>query len=573
MLSVPSGSDDLLARGVSWQHNRQEQECKGETGKSGANARHRSSRMFRVSERLHAQLAAREYSEVRGCGTWKRRGRRCREAGVDRSLITLRCSVRRRRETAVAMEKPTLSLKLLVDTVNQRVLFAEAGKDVVDFLFSLLALPLGTVTRLLASKGMVGSVGKLYGGLEVLDGTYVKAGFNKDVLLKPKVPAGTFGQSAFLLDGEHLQLPANKQKYYRCNDDRYSAGGYGRTCSSWSSYVTDALGTPCPSCSRPMRNELTYLSHKPQTDQVNAAGKGYVEEIVIYTVMDDLTVQPMSAISSIALLNKFRVLDVSSLEERTVQLGLEEASHLNQSPLLNLTLKLLVDKEKKKVLFAEAGKDVADFLFSLLALPLGTVTRLLAEKEMVGSVGKLYGSLERLDGTYLKAGVDRNTLLKPTIQSNTPCQTTFLLESSQSTAVKSFYRCDGGHYCNYVTDGTGARCPNCNRPMTDKITYVAPPKQKGTAADAGREGYVQGVVTYVVMDDLAVEPMSTISCITVLNRFQIKDLSSLEERTVELGFEEGLLMLKASLLSKTILSDVFLRTTISILEKKEDPLF
>lgn len=176
-----------------------------------------------------------------------------------------------------------------------------------------------------------------------------------------------------------------------------------------------------------------------------------------------------------------------------------------------LTLKLLVDKKNQKVLFGEARKDVVDFLFSLLALPVGTVARLLAAKGMVGSVGKLCDSLERLESTYLQAGFDKNTLLKPTISSNTSCQTTFLLECSESSSAKNFYRCDGRSYgqCsnwnNYVTDGAGTPCPSCKRPMTVQLTYV-PPKTKMVAADSGG-GYVQGIVTYMVMDDLAVEPM------------------------------------------------------------------
>ncbi|KAK1285250.1 hypothetical protein QJS10_CPB20g00920 [Acorus calamus] len=60
------------------------------------------------------------------------------------------------------------------------------------------------------------------------------------------------------------------------------------------------------------------------------------------------------------------------------------------------------------------------------------------------------------------------------------------------------------------------------------------------------------------MDDLAVMPMSTISIITLLNKFQVKDIGSLEERIVELGMDEGLKLLLASLQSKTVLTDVFL---------------
>ncbi|XVF83481.1 hypothetical protein PTKIN_Ptkin16aG0491300 [Pterospermum kingtungense] len=42
------------------------------------------------------------------------------------------------------MALATVSLKLLVDSTNQRVLFAEAGKDFADFLFNILSLPVGT---------------------------------------------------------------------------------------------------------------------------------------------------------------------------------------------------------------------------------------------------------------------------------------------------------------------------------------------------------------------------------------------------------------------------------------------
>ncbi|CAO2161114.1 unnamed protein product [Urochloa humidicola] len=50
----------------------------------------------------------------------------------------------------------TLSMKLLVDTKAGRVLYAEASKDVVDFLFSLLTLPVGTVVKILSKDVLHG---------------------------------------------------------------------------------------------------------------------------------------------------------------------------------------------------------------------------------------------------------------------------------------------------------------------------------------------------------------------------------------------------------------------------------
>lgn len=81
-----------------------------------------------------------------------------------------------------------LSLKLLVDKNANKVLFAEAGKDFVDFLFNLLSLPVGTVIRLITNATMVGCIGNLYQSIENLDQTYMQPNQNKDLLLKPHVP-------------------------------------------------------------------------------------------------------------------------------------------------------------------------------------------------------------------------------------------------------------------------------------------------------------------------------------------------------------------------------------------------
>ncbi|KAI4373015.1 hypothetical protein MLD38_011186 [Melastoma candidum] len=51
-----------------------------------------------------------------------------------------------------------LSLKLLGDNQCKKVLFAEAGKDLVDFLFHVVTLPVGSVIRLLEPNGMEGCV-------------------------------------------------------------------------------------------------------------------------------------------------------------------------------------------------------------------------------------------------------------------------------------------------------------------------------------------------------------------------------------------------------------------------------
>jgi hypothetical protein len=86
----------------------------------------------------------------------------------------------------------TVSLKLVIHRKTQRVLFAEADKEFVDFLFGILTLPVGTVTRLLkedgGGRGMVGCLPTLYQrSIENLSSNYIQPNIDKLFLLQPKV--------------------------------------------------------------------------------------------------------------------------------------------------------------------------------------------------------------------------------------------------------------------------------------------------------------------------------------------------------------------------------------------------
>ncbi|KAL6189416.1 hypothetical protein ACLB2K_040805 [Fragaria x ananassa] len=86
-----------------------------------------------------------------------------------------------------------IQLKLMIDPLHQKVLFAEVGKDFVDFLFTLLPLPIGTIIGLLNKEhGMVGCLGKLYNSGESLSGTYLlNSDLDRNVLLNPMSPIDT----------------------------------------------------------------------------------------------------------------------------------------------------------------------------------------------------------------------------------------------------------------------------------------------------------------------------------------------------------------------------------------------
>ncbi|KAJ4805552.1 hypothetical protein LUZ62_018118 [Rhynchospora pubera] len=225
-----------------------------------------------------------------------------------------------------------------------------------------------------------------------------------------------------------------------------------------------------------------------------------------------------------------------------------------------LKLKLFIEKNTQKVLFAEASNDVVDFLFSLLCLPIGSVTKLLTKESMVGCLDATYDSLERLPNIYFLSSRTKSRLLNPA-SSKTVSTNSLHLSAGSAPVVttQKYYHCWKTRDCKpccrpdstsiYVTDVCGSTCPLCKGCMSMEVSYTEEEK-----------GFVKDAVTYTITDDLSVSPiMSTTSTITFLSQFSVRDVSCLEEKTVKLGHKEALGLLKASLQSKTVLTDVFLR--------------
>ncbi|KAH0749643.1 hypothetical protein KY290_028875 [Solanum tuberosum] len=77
-------------------------------------------------------------------------------------------------------------MKLLIDNKAGKVLFAEAEKDCVDFLFHILSLPVVIVVSFLKEKGMNWCLHNLYQSVQNLNDTCMKSNEAKNILLKPK---------------------------------------------------------------------------------------------------------------------------------------------------------------------------------------------------------------------------------------------------------------------------------------------------------------------------------------------------------------------------------------------------
>ncbi|CAN6331160.1 unnamed protein product [Urochloa humidicola] len=233
------------------------------------------------------------------------------------------------------------------------------------------------------------------------------------------------------------------------------------------------------------------------------------------------------------------------------------------APSKKISLKLLVDTKRNKVLFAEAGKEFVDFVFSLLTLPISTVAKLVSP----GSVGRLYQSVEHIGTSYLQPGTDRSDLLKPRVL-HPDARKLLLLQGNGDGEPPlprfRLYTCAG--HCGTATMEAKAVCPLCKETMATEVAFTllsTAPRvgagAGGVSSDDSRGGYVKGVVTYIVTDGLEVTPMSAISSITLkAHSFSVHEDVGLAEKDVTVGMNEGLAILEAALHSDTVLTDVFL---------------
>jgi hypothetical protein len=233
-------------------------------------------------------------------------------------------------------------------------------------------------------------------------------------------------------------------------------------------------------------------------------------------------------------------------------------SKISKKPKANLvamstpkmSLKLLIDSKHNKVVFAEAGKDFVDFLLTLLALPLGTVIQLLTKSTMIGCISSHYGSLEKLDESYLQPNQNKDSLLKPSITTQVT-NPNFLLPDTKKPENRKLYYCSS--HPGYVSDIHNSVCSHCRSQgytrnyMSQEVKFVGTNVSASTDTPASDQagGYVKGLVTYMVTGDLSVSPMSMVSGVGLLNKFDINDFGVLEEKVVEFGINEVLLVLNS----------------------------
>ncbi|XP_045793849.1 uncharacterized protein LOC123888737 [Trifolium pratense] len=217
-------------------------------------------------------------------------------------------------------------------------------------------------------------------------------------------------------------------------------------------------------------------------------------------------------------------------------------------------LKLVVDEESNKVLFAEAGKDFVDILCSFLTFPLGTITRLVQKESntgpvTIGCLNNLYQSVADLDKECMKTETSKEMLLQPSYSLKDYCSDLKLnIDDSQPT---NYYICTDFDHC-YMSHvlSTSSIC-GCGRHLDPVVSLN---KQFCN-------GFVNDGATFVITDDLRVIPNSMdFTSFSMLHSSGIKNITLAKEIAINVTKQKVLDLLKCSLVSKTTLTDSFLRT-------------
>ncbi|XP_012841445.1 PREDICTED: uncharacterized protein LOC105961736 [Erythranthe guttata] len=188
-----------------------------------------------------------------------------------------------------------MNLNLVVKKSNNKLLFAQADDDFVDFLFSFLAIPLGEVECLLGSNTCLKSIDNLYKSIvNFIDDKYWVSPRIKNRLLKPNLPNGYVSEDTLLPLSEQVVLYHHRDINQKKEWLSYSIG----KDSGWF-----------------------------RANMFSRGRENFVKGTKMYMVTDDLTVTPMCMTSTLTILKKMEI-PLSDVKEMEVHVGLKEVTNI-----------------------------------------------------------------------------------------------------------------------------------------------------------------------------------------------------------------------------------------------------
>ncbi|XP_076919180.1 uncharacterized protein LOC143579889 [Bidens hawaiensis] len=134
-----------------------------------------------------------------------------------------------------------------------------------------------------------------------------------------------------------------------------------------------------------------------------------------------------------------------------------------------ISIKVFVDKVKRRVVYAEADHTFVDILFGFMTLPMGTIVRTLGKLddkrfEALGSLNNLYRSLKVIPECYMSTEECKHMLLNPRSASYDLCRN--LKVKIDDTEPIKYFMCENcskaGTPSDYFSICNKVKCRSCD---------------------------------------------------------------------------------------------------------------
>ncbi|KAJ1272568.1 hypothetical protein BS78_06G212400 [Paspalum vaginatum] len=221
-----------------------------------------------------------------------------------------------------------------------------------------------------------------------------------------------------------------------------------------------------------------------------------------------------------------------------------------------VAVKLFIDKEKQRVLFAESDKEFVDVLFSFLTLPLGAIVRLLGKQSGVGCLDEVYKSVESLGTEHFQTEACKTMLLRPL--NAVASHFDRLKVKLDYTNPRSVYVCSSSCCERQFSLVPDVICKTCKGQLHN---LLEPPSDHSATVGCDSDGaFVKSGQKLIITDDLQVAPASTCLVFSLLDKFGLNEKADIEEKFIDLNNKKvslptASLQLILSLLKRSLTSN------------------
>ncbi|KAB2607032.1 hypothetical protein D8674_006749 [Pyrus ussuriensis x Pyrus communis] len=482
----------------------------------------------------------------------------------------------------------TISLKALVNKERNQIMFIESENDFIDVVLSFLTIPMGTIIRLAPNQSVpleIGCMKNLYASVENMDVKHFRHKACRDMLLCP--PNGAELRSDACR--EMLLLPHN------------AAGSH---CKNLVLQIDhNVKPTQYFVCSFCCLNTATrkffrwiYRGNERQLLAIQD-GDFFVTGLARLIISDDLQLMPPLTTESLSVFSELGVMNGSTTEEVTFNVGSDEVLKLlvcslaSKTPLTetllknkpirkltnenqvidfapeiaegttnpngNISVKLIVSKSKKMVCYAEVREDFVSLLLSFLTIPLGFIVNKMRDCSLKGCISQVFKSVQDLDNHYI-SNYHKEILLSPKLAPGC-CYDNHLLGIEEAT----FYyagSCYAGSYFSYKLSTNKtliASSISAAEGPIKSMKVMGPKSYQDQDKGVKGQGFL-GPAMFTVTDDLIIRPISLILGLSLLNELKVPS-TDIEAKIVHVGKEEALRLLVASFVCDSALTNVFIR--------------